>query len=612
METVADIKACLLRETGGGAHFTLAIDTLLRYGTNIVNNPDDEKFRRVNGKNPKYVERIGKFPAGVRLMEKLGFQSGVEEGKLIAPGVPCSKIMNEIRGKCEQEDCDTPAIVAAEAAAPANDEAQVAPKPPPTLKVSPQPPVVTELKETPRNADEAAPAPAPAADAEAEPTKAEEEPKPEAEPARKPVLKLRATPGCLKKSGDGPKPKSKPQPKKEDVSNEEVNEAKEETLPSPKVTAPKEKEKKKDVQQSKSKPRKSPVPPSVAQKPEEVEARPRVELTESTSITRIQAPRSVLIETSVVTRRFATMEQPKPELIASVETTCTAAAVPTPKPAMKNQSTMKTPPPPSPPAEPQEPDFWACEKCTFHNVLTVSNCDMCGTQKAQTPQVADAQCSPVIPVPDELSRITVTSNVDVGVGQTPTQMIDSGCSPIPMQQSDAACTANLRNVKTPIDNEACLEEGLLRVRKRLAELCRGQNGGQPQPALSDLTNSAMNRNPNNTNNANGSRCPSQQTSRAGSTGVLRRELTGTLECGVCLCLMVYPVSTPCGHSFCRHCLAEAMSKTGKKCPTCRGACDFDAMKYPENKMLADAAKLANPSEYSNRKKEAAIRLLHWG
>ena len=690
MESISDIKACLLRETGGGAHFTLAIDTLLRYGQNMSSNPEDDKFKRVNGKNPKYVERIGRYPAGVRLMEKLGFKSGVEEGKLIASEIPSSTVINEIKGKCEQT-CDTPAMNAdAAAAAPpsevASKEQKIIPQAPPSLKISPQPPT-SELKETPRNADDAAPAPEPseevntnADEAAPKPVKTPELPKavlklriksdvPEtesAEPAPKAVLKLRVeqsdnvintdeavtepeasedskllneapkqsecsksaetapkavlkhrvTPGStgnsdkvaqksaskatsVKKTGDGPKR----QPKNEDISKREVEEAKVETLPSPKSDTTLN-------DQMKSKPRTSPIPPAVAVAHKQirtpatnlVEVKPCVELKASMSTTRIVAPQSVLVETSVVTR-IATLPQ-KSELVESSVTT--TIAVPNTKPATRNQSTMKTPPPPSPPTEPEETDFWACVKCTFHNELRLSNCDMCGTEKVGSPQFADAQCSPVIPVPEELSRITATSTVDVGVGQTPLQTADSGCSPIIMQHNDASCSANLRNVKTPVDNEACLEEGLLRVRKRLAELCRGQNAnGQPvQPALSDLTNSAINRNKNATNNNNGPSCPSQPTSRAGSTGVLRRELTGTLECGVCLCLMVYPVSTPCGHTFCRHCLAESMCKTGKKCPTCRGACDFDAMKYPENKMLAEAAKLANPSEYSSRKKEA--------
>ena len=45
--------------------------------------------------------------------------------------------------------------------------------------------------------------------------------------------------------------------------------------------------------------------------------------------------------------------------------------------------------------------------------------------------------------------------------------------------------------------------------------------------------------------------------------------TSLLECPICLQLLGEPVTTPCGHTFCRFCLVFALRKTKKKCPACR-------------------------------------------
>eukprot|EP00960_Hanusia_phi_P048145 758784-Hanusia_phi.AAC.8 len=45
--------------------------------------------------------------------------------------------------------------------------------------------------------------------------------------------------------------------------------------------------------------------------------------------------------------------------------------------------------------------------------------------------------------------------------------------------------------------------------------------------------------------------------------------TSLLECPICLQLLGEPITTPCGHTFCRFCLVFALRKTKKKCPACR-------------------------------------------
>ncbi|TXG51709.1 hypothetical protein EZV62_024233 [Acer yangbiense] len=48
----------------------------------------------------------------------------------------------------------------------------------------------------------------------------------------------------------------------------------------------------------------------------------------------------------------------------------------------------------------------------------------------------------------------------------------------------------------------------------------------------------------------------------------RPERTDDFDCTLCLKLLYEPITTPCGHSFCRSCLFQSMDR-GNKCPLCR-------------------------------------------
>lgn len=54
------------------------------------------------------------------------------------------------------------------------------------------------------------------------------------------------------------------------------------------------------------------------------------------------------------------------------------------------------------------------------------------------------------------------------------------------------------------------------------------------------------------------------------TAVVRVQL---VECAICLALLCEPITTPCGHSFCRPCLVSTLRKNKKKCPSCRSVCE---------------------------------------
>jgi hypothetical protein len=61
----------------------------------------------------------------------------------------------------------------------------------------------------------------------------------------------------------------------------------------------------------------------------------------------------------------------------------------------------------------------------------------------------------------------------------------------------------------------------------------------------------------------------------------RRKLehSDDLDCTLCLKLLYNPITTPCGHSFCRSCLLQALDH-GNKCPMCRTVLFVSPKTYP--------------------------------
>lgn len=75
------------------------------------------------------------------------------------------------------------------------------------------------------------------------------------------------------------------------------------------------------------------------------------------------------------------------------------------------------------------------------------------------------------------------------------------------------------------------------------------------------------------------------------------------SCIICLKLLYEPVTTPCGHSFCRTCLCRAIDITDH-CPVCRSVLYLqDPAQMALTNTLRDAIQVAFPNEYENRRKE---------
>uniref|UniRef100_A0A7I4AXZ7 Uncharacterized protein n=1 Tax=Physcomitrium patens TaxID=3218 RepID=A0A7I4AXZ7_PHYPA len=84
----------------------------------------------------------------------------------------------------------------------------------------------------------------------------------------------------------------------------------------------------------------------------------------------------------------------------------------------------------------------------------------------------------------------------------------------------------------------------------------------------------------------------------------RRKLkrSDDLDCTLCLKLLHQPITTPCGHSFCRACLLQALDH-GNKCPMCRTVIFVSPKTYPVSVTLNNLIQRNFPEEFAERKAE---------
>ena len=78
-----------------------------------------------------------------------------------------------------------------------------------------------------------------------------------------------------------------------------------------------------------------------------------------------------------------------------------------------------------------------------------------------------------------------------------------------------------------------------------------------------------------------------------------------LDCPVCHNILCEPVTTPCGHAFCRNCLVDVLNSLFKRCPTCRGALDT-ATVPAVSVLLAALIQAKQPDAYAARQRELAV------
>ncbi len=96
------------------------------------------------------------------------------------------------------------------------------------------------------------------------------------------------------------------------------------------------------------------------------------------------------------------------------------------------------------------------------------------------------------------------------------------------------------------------------------------------------------------------------------TGDLNRSaFIANLECSLCLSLICEPITTACGHSFCRVCLVKSLSRHKKKCPTCREVCHISAENAAENIMIKNIAMALDSALYAARLVEFQAEKRTW-
>lgn len=79
-----------------------------------------------------------------------------------------------------------------------------------------------------------------------------------------------------------------------------------------------------------------------------------------------------------------------------------------------------------------------------------------------------------------------------------------------------------------------------------------------------------------------------------------KELRKCLDCGICLELLLKPVTTSCGHNFCRGCLISVYKRSiyRPKCPMCRLQLSKTPLKV--NLLLDYIISCKFPDEYKQR------------
>ncbi|XP_021761577.1 LON peptidase N-terminal domain and RING finger protein 1-like isoform X1 [Chenopodium quinoa] len=80
------------------------------------------------------------------------------------------------------------------------------------------------------------------------------------------------------------------------------------------------------------------------------------------------------------------------------------------------------------------------------------------------------------------------------------------------------------------------------------------------------------------------------------------ERSDEFDCTLCLKLLYEPITTPCGHSFCRSCLFQSMDRSNK-CPLCRTVLFITPRTCAVSVTLNNIIQKNFPEEYAERKSE---------
>ena len=79
------------------------------------------------------------------------------------------------------------------------------------------------------------------------------------------------------------------------------------------------------------------------------------------------------------------------------------------------------------------------------------------------------------------------------------------------------------------------------------------------------------------------------------------------ECLICMDILLEPVTTICGHTFCRYCLIQYL-KENKNCPLCRKPIFQSVDNLSKNIILENIIKKKYPSKYEKKQKDLSLAL----
>eukprot|EP01080_Neovahlkampfia_damariscottae_P000983 gene983-9890_t len=80
------------------------------------------------------------------------------------------------------------------------------------------------------------------------------------------------------------------------------------------------------------------------------------------------------------------------------------------------------------------------------------------------------------------------------------------------------------------------------------------------------------------------------------------KISTELDCGLCFRIFFDPITTSCGHTFCRECLSRALDYA-QKCPLCRSPIHCRPEVHSVTYVINDLIQKYKPEEYLERKKE---------
>eukprot|EP01103_Thecamoeba_quadrilineata_P003154 TRINITY_DN12964_c0_g1_i1.p1 TRINITY_DN12964_c0_g1~~TRINITY_DN12964_c0_g1_i1.p1 ORF type:complete len:533 (-),score=105.10 TRINITY_DN12964_c0_g1_i1:110-1708(-) len=93
-----------------------------------------------------------------------------------------------------------------------------------------------------------------------------------------------------------------------------------------------------------------------------------------------------------------------------------------------------------------------------------------------------------------------------------------------------------------------------------------------------------------------------KSSSSSSSDILPLSTSEDLDCTLCLRLLYDPITTPCGHTFCRECLERSLDRA-TRCPLCRALLFLNLSSHPQTHVLHSLISRLFPEETSKRKAE---------